>query len=219
VKPPLRLAVLISGSGSTLRNILERVRDGRLRGVEVVGVVASKPCGGLQHAADFGVPAVVVERCTPGTTFDAPEFSARVTAALDTWQPDLIVLGGFLSLYLLPPHYQGRAINIHPSLLPAFGGPGMYGDRVHAAVLASGTKVTGCTVHLASDEYDGGAILAQRTVPVLEGDTVESLGARVRAAEAELYPTVIQWFADGRVQVVEGKVEISGRELLGEPQR
>jgi phosphoribosylglycinamide formyltransferase-1 len=209
----LRLAVLISGSGSTLRNILERVADGRLRGVEVVGVAASRDCPGLEYARQYNVPHTVVPRAVGGAEFDAADFSARLTRQLDAWQPDLIALGGFLSLYLLPEHYAGKIINVHPSLLPAFGGAGMYGDRVHAAVLASGAKLTGCTVHLVSAEYDGGPVIAQRTVAVLDSDTPETLGARVRAAERELFPAVIQWFAEGRVTVRDGVVTVAGREL------
>jgi formyltetrahydrofolate-dependent phosphoribosylglycinamide formyltransferase len=204
--------MLISGSGSTLRNILERSADGRLRGVEVVGVIASKQCPGLDIASAYQLPCAVETRIgSSAAAFDPLEFSARLTAQLDKWQPELIACGGFLSLYIPAPQYADRVINIHPALLPAFGGPGMYGDRVHAAVLASGAKVSGCTVHYASSAYDEGPIIAQRTVPVLEGDTVETLGGRVREAERELYPTVIQWFADGRVKLVDGVVQVKGR--------
>ncbi|MCH7471724.1 phosphoribosylglycinamide formyltransferase [bacterium] len=191
------IAVLISGGGSTLRNILERCRDGRLQGVEVVGVVASRECSGLEHARQFGVPCAVISR---GKPFDAADFSRRLTAQLEQWQPSLLVFGGFLSIYLLPPHYQGKAINIHPALLPRFGGRGMYGDRVHEAVLASGAATSGCTVHLVDNEYDHGPIIAQQEVPVQEGDTVETLGERVRAVECELYPTVIGSFAEKSIE-------------------
>ena len=204
------IAVLISGSGSTLRNLLELERDGRLR-AHVAGVVASRDCAGLEHAREFSVPWTIVER---GKPFDAQKFSARVTAALAPWRPRLVVFGGFLSMYLPPAEYAGRVLNIHPALLPAFGGPGMYGDRVHEAVLRSGVKLTGCSVHLVDAEYDHGAILAQRAVPVLEGDDAHSLGERVRAVERELYPTVINWFATGRIIVGSGgKVTVSGRDL------
>jgi formyltetrahydrofolate-dependent phosphoribosylglycinamide formyltransferase len=189
--------VLISGGGSTLLNILERIRDGRLN-AKVVGVVASRDCAGLSHARAFAVPCAIVER---GEPFDVADFSARITAQLDQWQPELIVFGGFLSMYHLPPQYRGRAINTHPALLPAFGGPGMYGDRVHEAVLNSGTQVTGCTVHLVDDEYDNGAIVLQRIVPVLSGDDPHSLGERVREAERELLPLVISLWAEGRISV------------------
>lgn len=210
--------MLISGGGSTLRGLLERAADGRLRNVVVCGVAASRDCAGLDHARAFGVPWAIVERCPDGREFDAAEFSARLTAVLESWQPDLIVLGGFLSPYLAPEKWRWRVINIHPALLPAFGGRGMYGDRVHEAVLASGARVSGASVHLVTPDYDSGPILAQRSVAVLDGDTAATLGARVRAVEAELYPEVIQWFADGRVSIsASGALSIAGRELLGGP--
>ena len=204
------IAVLISGSGSTLRNILELISAGRLS-ARVAGVIASRDCSGLDHARNHDVPCAIVKR---GKPFDAADFSARITAQLDEWHPKLIVFGGFLSLYLAPPQYP--AINIHPALLPFFGGKGMYGDRVHEAVLASGMKITGCTVHMVDDKYDTGPIVAQRTVPVLDGDTVDTLGARVRETERELYPEVIGWFSAGRVVIgADGKVTIRDRQLRG----
>jgi formyltetrahydrofolate-dependent phosphoribosylglycinamide formyltransferase len=207
-RPPLRISVLISGSGSTLRNLLELCQAGRLH-AQVVGVAASRECTGLAHAREFGVPYAVVPR---GKPFDVEDFSARLSAQLDLWQPELIAFGGFLSLYSIPPQYTNKVINIHPALLPAFGGAGMYGDHVHEAVLASGTKVTGCSVHLVNNEYDAGAVLVQRAVPVMEGDTVATLGERVRATERELYPQVIQWFAEGRVSIgPDGAVAIAQR--------
>jgi phosphoribosylglycinamide formyltransferase-1 len=210
-RPPLPIAVLISGSGSTLLNLLEHCADGRLN-TRVAGVAASRVCSGLEHAQRFGVPYEVVPR---GKPFDLKDFSARMTAALDRWQPELICLGGFLSMYLPPPQYAGRILNIHPALLPCFGGPGMYGDKVHEAVLASGAKISGCSVHLVDAQYDHGAIVAQRVVPVLESDDVHSLGERVRSAERELYPEVVGWFAEGRVSSgADGKVQITGRDLL-----
>ena len=206
------IAVLISGSGSTLRNLLDLSAQGLLN-ARVAGVIASRDCSGLNHAREYGVPYAVVKR---GKPFDAAEFSARVTAQLDVWQPQLIVFGGFLSLYLPAPQYAVRTINIHPALLPSFGGPGMYGDRVHEAVLASGARITGCTAHLVSEEYDAGPVVAQKAVAVREDDTVETLGARVRAAERELYPTVVNWFAAGRVSLdASGRVRIAPRVLRG----
>lgn len=206
------IAVLISGSGSTLRNLLELSAQGLLD-ARVAGVVASRDCSGLNHAREFGVPCAIVKR---GKPFDAAEFSSRVTAQLDEWQPGLIVFGGFLSLYLPAPQYQNRAINIHPALLPSFGGRGMHGDHVHDAVLSSGARITGCTVHLVSEEYDAGPIVAQKAVAVREDDTAETLGARVRRAERELYPIVINWFAAGRVSLdSSGRVRIAPRILRG----
>jgi phosphoribosylglycinamide formyltransferase 1 len=206
------IAVLISGGGSTLHNILDCSARGVLN-ARVVGVVASRDCAGLDYARAAHVPYAIVER---GQPFDAREFSQRVTARLNEWQPQLVVFGGFLSLYLPAPQYQGRAINIHPALLPGFGGPGMYGDRVHEAVLHSGARVSGCTVHLVSAEYDAGPIVAQKAVAVREDDTPATLGARVRAAERELYPTVIGWFAAGRVSLdAAGRVHVAPRLLRG----
>lgn len=216
--PTLRIAALISGGGSTLRNLLDRIADGRLRGVEVVGVVASRDCPGLQHAADFKLPGVVVPRIAEGGDpegYDAAEHSARITAVLEQWQPELIVCAGYLSLYLPPAQWRQRVVNVHPALLPAFGGPGMYGVHVHEAVLTSGSKVSGCTVHLTDEHYDSGPILAQRSVVVLPDDTVETLAARVQAAERELLPLLLQTWADRRIHVGEdGRVSIDQRVLV-----
>jgi phosphoribosylglycinamide formyltransferase-1 len=149
-----------------------------------------------------GVPWEIVPRRAAGAAaaFDAQEFSARITAQLDRWAPRLIVFAGFLSPYLPAPQYRGRVLNIHPALLPQFGGQGMYGERVHQAVLASGAQVSGATVHLVDDEYDRGSILAQRVVPVLPDDSPATLAARVQQVERELYPEVINWFAAGRLR-------------------
>lgn len=228
VPPSLRVAALISGSGSTLLNVLERIADGRLRKLGVVGVIASRDCPGLDHARHYGIPWATVPRAAPTAAsrladqtdsfkadFDAAEFSARVTAQLDQWRPDLVICAGFLSLYLPAPQYRHKVLNIHPALLPAFGGPGMYGARVHEAVLASGCKLSGCTVHLTDENYDSGPIIAQRSVLVLPDDTVPSLAARVQAAERELYPLVLQCYADGRVRVsADGVLMIDPRILV-----
>jgi phosphoribosylglycinamide formyltransferase 1 len=184
----VRLAVLISGSGTTLQNLLDRTRDGRLA-AEVVGVVSSRVgVRGVQRATAAGVPVRVVER-KPADTFPA-----RVWDAVGEFRPDLICLAGWLHLLPIRPEYRGRVLNIHPSLLPAFGGKGMYGRHVHEAVIASGAAVSGCTVHHADEEYDTGPILVQKQVPVLPGDTPESLAARVFAAECEAYPEAIRRF-------------------------
>ncbi len=226
--PMLRVAALISGSGSTLLNLLERIADGRLCGVAICGVIASRDCPGLEHARRFGIPWAIVHRTPPPlealqpgeasaytAAFDAVEFSQRVSVQLDQWRPDLIVCAGFLSLYLPAAQYRHRVLNVHPALLPAFGGPGMYGAKVHEAVLASGVKLSGCTVHLTDEHYDSGPIIAQRTVAVLPGDTPESLSARVQAAERELYPLVLQSYADGRIRVSEdGAVSVDPRVLI-----
>jgi phosphoribosylglycinamide formyltransferase-1 len=180
-----RLVVLISGSGSTLQNLIYRTRAGSLR-AEVVGVVASKPeILGVERARKEGVPVAIVEK-KPAATF-----AERTFEAIRAFQPDLVVLAGWLHLLKIPARYATKIVNVHPSLLPAFGGPGMYGHRVHEAVLASGAKISGCTVHLVDDTYDTGPIILQRTVDVEVGDTPESLAAKVQAAEREAYPEAI----------------------------
>jgi formyltetrahydrofolate-dependent phosphoribosylglycinamide formyltransferase len=184
-----RIAFLLSGAGSTLANLLERIDAGDVP-ADVVFVLADRQdARGLDHARARNVPVAVVDRRAHAT----PEaFSRALEAAVRAHAPDLVVLGGFLSIFRIPPDLRGRVVNVHPSLLPAFGGKGMHGDRVHAAVLARGCRVTGCTVHVVTDEVDGGPILDQVAVPVLPGDTAATLAARVQAAERDLYPRAIR---------------------------
>ena len=201
----LRIAVLLSGTGRSLDNLQQEIAAGRLH-ADVAVVVSSKPeAYGLERAKAHGLDAVAVpRRAYP----DLEAFNAAVNAALAPYDVDLVVLAGFLSLYQPLPALAGRVLNIHPALLPAFGGKGFYGDRVHRAVLDSGAKVSGCTVHFADSQYDHGPIILQTAVPVLDDDTVPSLAARVFAAECEAYPRAIQLFADNRLRVEERRVRI-----------
>jgi len=181
---PMRVAVCVSGEGSNLQALLDGL--GPDSGAEVVLVLSNRPgAGGLDRARAVGVPAEVLENHA-----DAGEWLRR----LGEHSVDLVVLAGYLKL--VPPQviarYRGRIINIHPSLLPDFGGPGMYGHQVHAAVLASGRQESGATVHLVEEEYDRGPILAQARVPVRPDDTPETLAARVLAAEHRLLPAVVR---------------------------
>ena len=169
---PIRLGVLISGGGRTLMNIHALGAAGKLP-ARVAVVIASRRCKGEQLARQAGL---TVELVPYRKAADVQEYSRRITAVLDAAGVDLVVMAGFLSLWPIPPHYQGRVINIHPALLPDFGGHGMYGHFVHEAVLAAGCKVSGCTVHFVTNEYDRGPIIVQRTVPVLEGDTPRDAG-------------------------------------------
>jgi phosphoribosylglycinamide formyltransferase 1 len=140
---------------------------------------------------------------------DSETFSKAIYEALAPYKPDLICLAGFMSLLKIVPAYQNRVVNVHPALLPAFSGKGFYGHHVHEAVLKNGCKVTGCTVHFVDDQYDHGPIILQKEVGVLPDDTVESLAARVQAAEREAFPQAIQLIADGRLKIIEGRrVEI-----------
>ena len=177
----MRVAVLVSGSGSNLQALLDALRPGGP--AHVVQVISSRPgAGALERARKAGVPTTVL-----ADTQDAGELLA---ALRDT---DLAVLAGYLQR--IPPavvaRFRLRLINIHPALLPAFGGPGMYGRRVHEAVLASGAPISGATVHYVDEEYDRGPIIAQWPVPVRAGDTPESLAVRVLEVEHRLLPRVV----------------------------
>lgn len=181
-----RVAVAVSGSGRSLQNFLKQ--SGHY-GFQVVAVIASREdCLGVTIACDAGLP-VFVEDFTP---LRLGEISTKLYPWLAALQVDLIALAGFLKLFPLAPDWDKRVINIHPALLPRFGGRGMYGDRVHAAVLAAGDKQSGATVHYVNERYDEGAVIAQAVVPVYMDDNVQSLASRVFAAECELYPRVIQ---------------------------
>lgn len=184
-----RLAVLVSGGGTTLQNLADRIGDGRLD-AEIVLVLTSSPDAyALERADRLGLPTAVVE--WPGRDH-ADRFSQAITRAVDEAGADLAILAGFLRLWTLPPHWSSRVLNIHPALLPAHGGRGKYGRHVHEAVLAAGDTESGCTVHYATNEYDAGPVVLQRRVPVVEDDTPQTLAARVFAAECEAYPAAIE---------------------------
>lgn len=189
----VRLAVLLSGSGRTLRNLLDHIAGGRLE-AEVVAVLSSVPgAGGLAIAAAAGIPALTLPRRSFAS--DAA-YSAAVFAWLGHVQPELVVLAGFLRQLKVPPEWTGRILNIHPALLPesSAAGRGYYGERVHAAVLASKAAISGATVHVVTDEYDAGPVVLRQSVPVRPDDTVATLASRVFAAECELYPAAIQHY-------------------------
>jgi len=195
---PLRLAVLISGSGTTLQNLMDRIRDGRLHAGIVLVVSSKANAFGLERARRAGLATEVVSRKNAGSV---DTFSNQVFAACRKAQAELVCMAGFLQLIRIPDDYLGRVMNIHPALIPAFCGKGYYGYRVHEALLEAGAKVSGCTVHFADNEYDHGPIISQRVVPVLDDDTPDSLAARVFEQECEAYPEAIQWFAEGRLRI------------------
>jgi len=199
---PVDLAVLLSGSGTTLQNFIDRVADGRLDARIRVVISSRADAYGLERARNHDIPAAVV----PSRKFrDFDEMSVAVAEELARHRVDLIALAGFMCLFRIPPRHEGRVMNVHPALIPSFCGKGWYGHRVHEAVLKCGCKVSGCTVHFADNEYDHGPIIVQKTVPVLEDDTPDTLAARVQAAEREAFPEAIQLFAEGRLQI-EGRV-------------
>lgn len=200
---PIRLAVLISGGGTTLVNLLHAMNAGTLS-AEIPLVIASRPdCGGIEKAAAAGLPCQVIARKAHR---DTAEFSAAVFAACRAAQADLVVCAGFLALLQIPPDFALRVMNIHPSLIPSFCGKGFHGATVHESVLARGCKVSGCTVHFVDDQYDHGPIVLQRTVPVLDDDTLETLAARVFEQECLAYPEAIRLFAEARLSVEGARV-------------
>jgi formyltetrahydrofolate-dependent phosphoribosylglycinamide formyltransferase len=202
---PVRLGVLISGGGSTLQNLLDCIANGTLS-AEVATVVSSRADAfGLERAQRAGIPALTVAR---KAHLDAERFNDALHAVLQPLALDLVVLAGFLSLFQPRAAYAGRVMNIHPALIPAFCGPGFYGDKVHQAVIASGVRVSGCTVHFADDQYDHGPIILQGTVPVLDDDTAATLAARVHGLERELYPEAIRLYAEGRLRIEGRRVRI-----------
>lgn len=204
---PIRLGVLLSGGGTTLLNLLDRIGAGDLP-AEVATVVASRQCKGVGRAEAAGLDVHVVPyREMP----DRDAYSGAIIEHLDAAEVDLVCMAGFLSLWTIPLRYEGRVMNIHPALLPSFGGRGMHGRRVHQAVLDHGCKVSGCTVHLADNSYDTGPILVQKCVPVAEDDTPETLAARVFQAECEAYPEAIGLFAAGRFVLEGRRVRITPR--------
>ena len=191
---PLRVAVLLSGEGTSLENLFEKIEAGEVP-ARVELVIASKAdAGGLARARRRGVPAFAVPRKQYP---DVRAFNDRLHELLAAHPVDLVALLGFLSPFEVRG-YAGRVLNTHPALVPAFSGKGFYGRRVHEAVLARGCKVSGATVHLCDDEYDHGPILLQEAVPVLEGDTPDSLAARVQAAERRLVPEAVRLLAARR---------------------
>jgi phosphoribosylglycinamide formyltransferase-1 len=199
---PVQTAVLLSGSGTTLQNIIDRIDAGQLDAALCCVVSSRADAFGLERARNHGIRAVAVPR---KDFADAASFNAALWAAVNECPPDLVVLAGFMSLLTVPPGFENRIINVHPALIPAFCGKGMYGHHVHEAVLEYGAKVTGATVHFVDSAYDHGPIILQECVPVLEGDTPDTLADRVQAKERELYPKAIQLYAEGRLHV-EGRV-------------
>jgi phosphoribosylglycinamide formyltransferase-1 len=197
----LRLAVLFSGGGRTLENLVERSRAGSLPAEVVLAISSDPKAGGVERAKSLSIPLAVLERKTFKSTDDA---SRAIYDAVEAAKADLVCLAGYLHLVRVPEQWRGRVLNIHPALLPAFCGKGFYGDRVHRAVLEQGVKVTGCTVHFCDETYDTGPIIVQRTVPVLDTDDEHTLAARVFEAEKEAYPEAIRLIAEGRV-VIEGR--------------
>ncbi len=195
---PFKIAVLISGGGTTLRNLIEFDRRDSLDAEIAIVISSSINAGGLNFAKQANIRTLVVDhrKCS-----GLEDFSSQIFDACRAANVDLIVMGGFLKRVKIPGDFENRVINIHPSLIPSFCGQGNYGSRVHQAIIDYGCKISGCTVHFVDDQYDHGPIIAQETVVVKPEDTPETLAARVFERECQLYPTVINSIAHGRVQI------------------
>jgi len=201
---PLTVAVCVSGGGTTLQNLIDRISAGGLH-AEIVQVIASRPgIGAIARAEAAGLPVTVVSRS--GRSLEA--FSAAVFDPIRERMTELVVLAGFLSLVDIPDDYHGRVLNIHPSLIPAFCGKGYHGAAVHQAVIDYGVKVSGCTVHFADATYDTGPIILQRTVPVLDDDDAVALAERIFTAECDALADAISLYAEGRLDICGRHVRI-----------
>lgn len=197
-----KISVLISGAGSTLDNLAYHCYDemeGMIRGfVEIAQVVSDRECEGLRIAQKWNLPYTVIR------PKDYPDRESWSKAVLG-FDVDLHVMGGFLRRVVVPEHLKGKIVNIHPSLLPAYGGEGMYGIKVHEAVVNNKEKITGCTVHVVDDEYDHGEIITREAVAVLERDTPADVQEHVQARERLLYPrAILNYLRKQRLNTVTG---------------
>lgn len=202
------IAVLASGRGTDLQSILDAIESGYIRNADIRVVISNnRDAYALERARKHGAEAIYIDHRGK----NREDFERELVDALKPFKPDLIVLAGFLrslTPYFIN-HYRWKIINIHPALLPLFGGKGFYGDKVHKAVLKSGMKVSGCTVHFVAEDVDGGPIILQRCVPVKDDDTVETLAERVLKEEHKCLPEAVKLFVEGKITVKDGKVIIN----------
>lgn len=201
----LRLACLISGGGRTMLNIADHINAGKLNASIELVISSRGDVAGVDHARARGFNTLVVRRK------DFPSEDAMhdaISTQLRERHIDLVCLCGYLRLFRVDDQFRWRVMNIHPALLPLWGGQGMHGEAVHRAVLASGAKESGCTVHFVDERYDMGPVIVQRKTPVLPNDTVETLAARVFEQECIAYPEAIKLFGEGRLLVENGRVTV-----------
>ncbi len=201
----INLAVLISGSGKTLQNLIDKIDDNTLNAKIQVVISSSPDAYGIKRAEQNNIPVTIVKY----SNYDSSEvFSNATIKEIEKYPIDLIILAGFMHLLRIPDKYSEKVMNIHPGLIPSFCGKGYYGHHVHKAVIESGIKVSGCTVHFVDNEYDHGPIIMQRTVPVYEDDTPDTLAQRVFKEECIAYPDAISLFAEGRLKIEGRRVKI-----------
>ena len=201
---PLPIVVLISGNGSNLQAIMEAIAQQALS-VEIRAVISNNPhAPGLLHAQEAGIPTRILAH---KTFADRPAFDGALQSAIDSFEPELVVLAGFMRILgaEFVAHYAGHMLNIHPSLLPAFTGL-----NTHQRALDSGATEHGASVHFVTSELDGGPVIIQARVPILPNDNIKTLAQRVLEAEHRIYPLAIRWFAEGRLRLMQNQVTLDG---------
>ncbi|MCH8928215.1 MAG: phosphoribosylglycinamide formyltransferase [Candidatus Marinimicrobia bacterium] len=203
----MNIAIFASGSGSNAEAIMKAQKEGRLSAKIGLVVTNKAKAGVIQRAAAYNAPYVVLNN---KDFANEEEYVDSLIYALDEKNIDFVVLAGYLQLIpaRLVEKFRNRITNIHPALLPSFGGKGYYGHKVHEAVLDAGCKVSGVTVHIVDEKYDRGPIISQKSVPVFDDDSAKSLAERILIEEHKIYPATLQLFAEGRVEVSKGRVRI-----------
>lgn len=209
--PKLRLGVLVSGGGSNLQSIIDNCKSGYIPAEAAVVISSKRGAYALERAKKYGIPQAAV---IPKDYKTREEYEDELIRILTSYKVDAVILAGYIRV--LSPHFvrafQGKIMNIHPSLIPSFCGEGFYGEKVHKAVLDYGAKITGVTVHFVDEGADTGPIILQRAVAVKDDDTPETLAARVLEEEHRIYPDAIKLFAEGRLQINGRRVRINSKE-------
>lgn len=205
----LNIAVLVSGGGTNLQALIDAEKKGEIVNGKITCVISSKPgVYALERAEKNGIPTVVIAR---SDYKDIASYTAAVTKELQDRKADLVVYAGFMTILdsQIVKAFPGKMMNVHPALIPSFCGKGFYGLHVHEAVLESGVKLTGATVHFVTEECDGGPIIMQKAVPVLKGDTPEVLQKRVmQECEWKILPESVSLFCQGRIKIIGNKTQI-----------
>lgn len=201
-----RLVVLASGGGRTLENLQRRIEAGELQAQIALVIVSRGDLGATERARDLGLVTLVIGKQTHP---DRTRREDALVAAILEARPDLVVLAGWLQLLPIPPQLEGKVLNIHPALLPAYGGQGCYGHHVHEAVVRDRPPMSGCTVHFASAEYDRGPIVLQTAVPLDGDEDADAVAAKVFAAEVDAYPEALAMLIDGRCWWEDGEVRFA----------
>jgi phosphoribosylglycinamide formyltransferase 1 len=201
----LKIGILLSGGGRTMLNILDQIKQNKFDAEISVVISSRSDVAGVDRAKAVGLPVEIIRKK------DYPDiegFSEQIKKILVAAKVNLVVQAGWLCLWNIPAEFENRVMNIHPALLPAFGGQGMWGHHVHEAVLKAGCKISGCTVHFCTNEYDKGPIIVQKTCPVLENDDPDTLAARVFQQECIAYPEAIKLFSQGKITILDNKTII-----------